>query len=47
MGVDWTKLTVSFEGGGKKVILRGDSSLTKKEVSLKVVTKSCEKRYPR
>ena len=32
---DWRKLTMSFELGGKTVILQGDPSLTKARVFLK------------
>ena len=36
---DWRKLTISFELGGKTVILQGGPSLTKARVSLKTMVK--------
>ena len=36
---DWRKLTMSFDLGGKTVILQGDPSLTKARVSLKTKVK--------
>lgn len=40
MGVDWSGLTMTFEKGGEKVTLKGDASLTKAEVSLKMLQKT-------
>lgn len=39
MGVDWTGLTMSFKRDGKKITIKGDSSLTRAEVSLKSLNK--------
>lgn len=38
--VDWVDLTMTFNLGDRMVTLRGDPSLTKMEVSLKVLTKT-------
>ena len=38
--VDWRKLTLTFIQNGKKVVLRGDPSLTKARVSLKHMMKT-------
>ncbi|KAL0539304.1 hypothetical protein IC582_023509 [Cucumis melo] len=40
--VDWKHLEMSFQHGGRKVIIRGDPSLTKKGVSLKSMMKTWE-----
>lgn len=40
MGVDWSGLTMTFEKEGKKLSIKGDASLTKAEVSLKMLHKS-------
>lgn len=40
MEVDWTKLTMTFKLGNRKVTIRGDPSLTKAKVSLKMLAKS-------
>ena len=39
---DWRKLTLSFELGGKTVILQGDPNLTKARVSLKTMVKELQ-----
>lgn len=39
MGVDWVGLTMSFQQGGNKVIIKGDSLLTKTEISLKMLNR--------
>lgn len=40
MRVDWAALTITFKLGEKKVIIKGDPSLTRVEISLKMLTKS-------
>lgn len=42
MGVHWPSLTMTFAFRDNQVMLRGDPSLTKAEVSLKVMTKTWE-----
>lgn len=37
MGVDWAGLTMTFDREGEKVVIKGDSSLTKAEVSPKMM----------
>lgn len=40
MEVDWRALTMTFKAGGTRVVLKGDPSLTKAEVTLKCLARS-------
>lgn len=40
IGVNWNELTMEFEVNGTKVVIRGDPTLTKAEVSLKMMAKT-------
>lgn len=42
MGVDWPSMTMMFTKGDHKVTSKGNPSLTKAEVSLKMLTKTWE-----
>lgn len=42
MGVHWPTLTMTFAVGDSQITLKGDPTLTKSEVSLKVMSKSWE-----
>ncbi|KAL0554696.1 hypothetical protein IC582_008623 [Cucumis melo] len=42
MTVDWKALTMTFVVGDTKVILKGYPSLTRMEISLKVLVKTCQ-----
>lgn len=42
MEVDWAALTMTFKAGGMRVVLKGDPSLTKAEVSLKPLARSSD-----
>lgn len=42
MGVDWANLTITFTQGNSKVVLKGDASLTKAEVSMKMMISNWE-----
>lgn len=33
-GIDWVGLMMTFDCDGKKIVIKGDASLTKAEVSL-------------
>lgn len=42
MEVDWPALTLAFVRGEKRIVLTGDSSLTKLEVSLEGLSRTWE-----
>lgn len=42
MGVDWPNLTMTFTRGEVKVVLRGDATLTKAEVTMKTLISDWE-----
>lgn len=40
MGVDWNELTMEFDVNGTKVVIKGDPTLTRTKVSLKMMVKT-------